>query len=100
MFSTWPGVRLKARPLLSAGTMLVRPFTVTPWSAWLGAVPCRGDGVGRRGQALLVQGGADVARVVGLDGQDAGRRAQVGLVADQRGGALVGGHADVLEQER
>jgi hypothetical protein len=37
--------------------------------------------------------------VVGLDRQDAGRRRQDRLAVEQRGGALVGGHADVLEHE-
>ena len=37
--------------------------------------------------------------MVSLHGQDPGRGAQVGLARDQRGRPLVGGHADILEDE-
>src|ERR1700761_7295741 len=63
------------------------------------AVPGGGDGVGVLGQAAVVQHGPDVGGVVGLDGQDARGRPEVGLVADQRGRTLVRGDADVLEDE-
>ena len=49
-------------------------------------------------RSLRVERRADETRVVGLDGEDAGRRLQVGLVGDQRCRALVGRDADVLEQ--
>ena len=102
MLRTWPGVRPKAMPLLSSGTMLASPSRVTPWSAWapVEAVAGAGDRVGVVGPAPVVQHGPDVGRVVGLDGQDARGGVEVGLVADQRGGALEGGDADVLEDER
>ena len=38
--------------------------------------------------------------MIGLDREDAGGGLEVGLVRDQRRGALVGGDADVLEDER
>ena len=53
----------------------------------------------RRGDALGVQRRADDRGVIGLDRQDAGGRLEEGLVGDQRRRALVGGDADILEDE-
>ena len=51
-----------------------------------------------RGRTRLVEKRARHAHVVGLDGEDAGDVSLLGLVLDQRRGALVPRDADILEE--
>src|ERR1700756_3296602 len=102
MLSTWPGVRPKAMPLRSSGTILASSSRGEPLVDVGARVEARtgsGDCVSVLGPATFIQLGPDVGRVVSLHGEDAGGGGEVGLVADQRGGALEAGHSDVLEEE-
>jgi hypothetical protein len=74
---------------------MARVVGVSPVEAVTGS----GDRVGVLGPAPVIQHGPDVGCVVGLHGKDARGGVEVGLVADQRGGTLEGGEADVLEEE-
>ncbi len=85
MFSTCSGVRLKARPFLSVGTMLARFLMPTPWIEILvavGRVAEVGDLVRRLEEPALVEQRPHRAGVVGLDGEDAGGRFEIALVGD------------------
>lgn len=102
MFRTCPALRLKAMPFPSVGTRLAVSLVPMPWSRSVDPSRLSGlrDGLGRDLQIPGVQGGSDDARVIGLHGQDPGGGFEVGFVMDQRCGSLVGGDADIFENER